>query len=105
MWISMKKRSEECPIGKVVELLGDSCSILILRDLLEGPKRYSELEESLDASSRTLAKKLKLLEQEGLITHKPTTKKQSHSAYSLSKKGAAFEKVADAMRAYGKRYL
>ena len=101
----MKKKEADCPIGKVVDLLGDSCSILILRDLLEGPKRYGELEESLDASSRTLVKKLKLLEQEGLITHKPATKKQTYSAYDLTKKGAAFQKVADAMRAYGKKYL
>ena len=75
MWISMKTKEADCPIGKVVDLLGDSCSILILRDLLEGPKRYGELEESLDSSSRTLVKKLKLLEQEGLITHKMPTKK------------------------------
>ena len=101
----MKKRGIECPIGKVVGLLGDSCSILILRDLLEGSKRYGELEGSLDASSRTLVKKLKLLEQEGLIQHTPSTKKQTYSTYRLTKKGAAFEKVADAMRAYGKKYL
>lgn len=105
MWISMKKHGAECPISKVVGLLGDSCSILILRDLLESPKRYSELEESLESSSRTLVKKLKHLESEGLIKHIPASKKRPHSSYQLTKKGAAFEKVADAMRAYGKKFL
>jgi len=105
MWISMKKHGAECPISKVVGLLGDSCSILIVRDLLEGSKRYSDLEGSLEASSRTLVKKLKHLEQEGLIRHTQASKKQTYSVYSLTKKGAAFEKVADAMRAYGKKYL
>jgi len=98
----MKTAAQTCPIGKVVDVLGDSCSILILRDLLEGPKRYSELEAALSASSRTLAKKLKHLEHEGLIKH---TRKGTHGIYSLTKKGAAFQKVADAMRAYGKKYL
>jgi DNA-binding HxlR family transcriptional regulator len=98
----MKTAAPACPIGKVVGLLGDSCSILILRDLLEGPKRYSELETSLSASSRTLAKKLKHLEHEGLIKH---TRVAAHGVYRLSKKGAAFQRVADAMRAYGKKYL
>jgi DNA-binding HxlR family transcriptional regulator len=101
----MKKHTEECPISKVVGLLGDSCSILILRDLLEGPKRYSELGSSLDASSRTLVKKLKHLEHEGLIKHSQPKGKNAHGAYGLTKKGAAFERVADAMRAYGKKYL
>lgn len=101
----MKKKPEECPIGKVVELLGDSCSILIVRDLLEGPKRFCELEPSVSASSRTLTKKLKLLEQEGLIIKKPAKDRPSCTKYQLTKKGAAFEKVADAMRAYGKKYL
>lgn len=98
----MKRGTDDCPISKVVGLLGDSCSILILRDLLEGPKRYSELACSLHASSRTLAKKLKHLEHEGLINHKSV---KAHGIYSLSKKGAAFQRVADAMRAYGKKYL
>ena len=98
----MKTAAQTCPIGKVVDLLGDSCSILIVRDLLEGPKRYSELEGSLEASSRTLAKKLKHLEHEGLIKH---VRKGAYGLYSLTRKGSAFEKVADAMRVYGKKYL
>lgn len=101
----MKTRGAECPIGKVVGLLGDSCSILILRDLLEGPKRFGELESSLDASSRTLAKKLKHLEGEGLIKRKKLAGMKMYGIYHLSKKGAAFQKVADAMRTYGRKYL
>lgn len=101
----MKMRTADCPIGKVVGLLGDSCSILIVRDLLEGPKRYSELESSLQASSRTLAKKLKHLEHEGLINRKKIAGTKAFGKYQLTKKGAAFQRVADAMRAYGKKYL
>lgn len=101
----MKKGAGSCPIEKVVGLLGDSCSILIVRDLLESPKRFSELETTVSASSRTLAKKLKLLEHEGLITKKAAAGQPACEKYQLTKKGAAFEKVADAMRAYGKKYL
>ncbi|MEK7156354.1 MAG: helix-turn-helix domain-containing protein [Patescibacteria group bacterium] len=101
----MKRGADDCPISKVVGLFGDSCSILIVRDLLEGPKRYSELECSLNASSRTLVKKLKLLEHEGLINRKKLSGTSGYGKYQLTKKGAAFQKVADAMRAYGKKYL
>ncbi len=98
----MKKAVPDCPIGKVVGLLGDSCSILIVRDLLQSPMRYSELEHSLQTSSRTLAIKLMHREHVGLIEHR---KVQQHGVYRLTKKGAAFQKVAAAMRAYGKKYL
>jgi DNA-binding HxlR family transcriptional regulator len=98
----MEKKRQECPIEKVVELLGDSCSILIIRDLLGAPKRFGELEESLSVSSRTLAKKLKLLEHEHIVIRKEHS---AHANYQLTKKGAAFHEVADAMRVYGKKYL
>ena len=102
----MKHRVPTCPIGKVVGLLGDSCSILIVRDLLEGPKRFSELETSLSGvSSRTLAKKLKLLEHERLVGKKEMKGKPACVKYQLTKKGAAFHEVVGAMRAYGKKYL
>ncbi len=101
----MKKTGVPCPIEKVVDLLGDHCSILIVRDLLEGPKRFNELESSLSGSTRTLSKKLKQLEQEGLVNRKKLSRSATYEAYQLTTKGAAFEKVADAMRAYGKKYL
>ena len=97
---------KSCPVAKVADLLGDSCSLLVLRDLLEKPRRFGELEKSLAGiSSRTLPKKLKLLEQEGLVARKKIAKASTHADYTLTKKGAAFHKVVDAMRAYGKKYL
>lgn len=90
----------DCPVARVADSLGDSCTILIIRDLMTGPKRYSELGTSLRGiSSRTLAKKLKGLEEDGLVQNSPKT------GYALTKKGAALQGVVDAMRAYGKKYL
>lgn len=94
-----------CPVARVADLLGDSCSILIVRDLLEHPHRFGELQDSLTGvSSRTLTKKLKFLEHEGLIRRRKTSRSSS-SHYELSKKGEAFSGVVEAMRTYGKKYL
>ncbi len=96
---------ESCGVAKVADLLGDSCSLLILRDLLEGPRRFGELQKSLvGISSRTLTNKLRLLEQEDLIVRKENAT-SSPSPYELTKKGAAFHDVVEAMRSYGKKYL
>ena len=101
----MKRQATNvCPIGEVIALVGDSCSLLIVRDLLEGPKRFSELESSLTVSTRTLAKKLKLLEHEKIVMRKEN-REAACVQYTLTKKGGAFQGVVDSMRAYGKKYL
>ena len=95
-----------CPVAKVAEHLGDSCTLLIVRDLMTGAKRFGELEKSLSpVSSRTLVKKLKALESEGMIVRREFDQHPPRVEYSLTRKGSAFHDVVDAMRAYGKKYL
>ena|ERR1700722_1591441 len=101
----MEHAAKTCPVGKVAALVGDPCSLLIVRDLLESPMRFSELERSLGSSSRTLAKKLKVLEKEKIVTRKEMRGTPACVKYSLTKKGAAFHEVVEAMRSYGTKYL
>lgn len=94
-----KELCKGCPVARVADLLGDSCSLLIVRDLMESPRRFGELQESLSGiSTRTLTLKLRRLEKESLIQKKGLK-------YVLTKKGTALGGVVDAMRAYGKKYL
>ncbi|MBI4088002.1 helix-turn-helix transcriptional regulator [Candidatus Kaiserbacteria bacterium] len=100
-----KTLCRSCGVAKVADLLGDSCSLLVLRDILERPRRFGELQTSLAGiSTRTLTNKLKILEREGLIVHKKTPPSPP-ALYRLTKKGAALQDVVEAMRAYGKKYL
>lgn len=101
----MERKNKTCPVAKVVELVGDPCSLLIVRDLLEGPKRFGELEDSLRSSTRTLAKKLRVLEHEKIVLRKELRGEPACIKYSLTKKGEAFQDVVEAMRSYGKKYL
>jgi DNA-binding HxlR family transcriptional regulator len=89
----------ECPVARVADLLGDSCSILVIRDLMEGPRRFGELQSSLSGiSTRTLTNKLKEL------LRKKITRKQGVT-YALTEKGLALQKVIETMRTYGAQYL
>lgn len=95
-----------CPVARVADLVGDSVSILIVRDLLVKPQRFTDLELSLaGVSSRTLTLKLKKLEREGLVARRVNRALGNRADYRLTAKGAAFHKVVDSMRVYGKRYL
>ena len=101
-----KEICKDCPVAKTADLLGDSFSILIVRDLLVRPRRFGELETSLAGiSSRTLCNKLRALEDEGLISRKEYKTHPPKVEYKLTRKGEAFSGVVAAMRAYGKKYL
>ncbi|MBV9349491.1 MAG: helix-turn-helix transcriptional regulator [Patescibacteria group bacterium] len=89
-----------CPITGTAELLSDTWTMLIMRALTEGPKRFSELEHWLETiSSRTLTSKLKKLGKEGLV------KRSRDGVYSATQKGKGLKIVERAMIAYSKRYL
>lgn len=85
-----------CPIAKTAKLMSDTWTMLIIRDLLKGEMRFSELENSLSGiSSRTLTLKLKKLEQAGIVG-----KSQLH--YKLTSSGKKLNKVIVAMESWGK---
>ncbi|HEV3245456.1 MAG TPA: helix-turn-helix domain-containing protein [Candidatus Paceibacterota bacterium] len=101
----MRKVRHTCPVGKAAALVGDHCSLLIIRDLLESPRRFGELETSLGSSTRTLTKKLKMLEHEKIVTRKEAGDGPSCIKYQLTRKGEALEPTIDAMRTFGSKYL
>ena len=91
---------QDCPITKVAALLSDTWTILILRSLNEGPKRFCELEKWLDGiSSRTLTIKLKKLSDEDLVT------KNAEGKYQVTLKGAGIKIIERAMTKYSKLHL
>lgn len=94
-----KELCKTCPVAKVADIVGDPCSLLVLRDLLTGPRRFGELDESLHMSTRTLSKTLQRLMECNFIAH------NEERQYSLTKKGEGLRATIDEMRKYGKKYL
>ncbi|MDE1924725.1 MAG: helix-turn-helix transcriptional regulator [Patescibacteria group bacterium] len=94
-----KTLCRDCPVARAADVLGDSCTLLLVRDLLSGSKRFGDLQASLQGiSSRTLTNKLKSLEKSGIILHQD-------AVYILTKKGKGLAPVEKALRTYGKKYL
>lgn len=96
----MKPKAVKCPITKVATLLSDTWTMLIMHFLIEGPKRFCELEKSLDGiSTRTLTLKLsKLLEDKMIV-------KTKDGSYSATNKGKGLKLIEDSMRKYEKKYM
>jgi DNA-binding HxlR family transcriptional regulator len=89
-----------CPITKTATLLSDTWTMLIVRSLLDEPKRFCELERDLEGiSTRTLTLKLKKLEADRII------KKKGVGLYEPTEKGKGLRMVESAMKRYGEKYL
>jgi DNA-binding HxlR family transcriptional regulator len=95
-----------CPIARTAELVGDTWTILIVRDLMSGSKRFNQLQESLGhVSPKTLSQRLKMLEAAKILTRQAYAEIPPRVEYTLTEKGHALFAIIEAMRAFGERYL
>lgn len=93
-----------CPVAKASELLGERWTILILRELLLGSTRYSELQRGLSRISPTLlTKRLKQLEQAGIVVRKRGAGQRGHSYY-LTPSGKELGSVIESLATWGMRW-
>src|SRR5881396_2803839 len=91
-----------CPIANASRLLGDRWTLVILRDLADGPLRFSELQNSSEGiSPRTLADRLRDMEEAGLVRRESFREIPPRVQYSLTPKGDATLPVIDALREFG----
>ncbi len=95
-----------CPIARTASLVGDTWTILIVRDLMSGSKRFGQLQESLGhVSPKTLSQRLKTLEYAHILTREAFAEIPPRVEYSLTDKGRALSSIIDAMYAFGDQYL
>ncbi|WP_170425273.1 winged helix-turn-helix transcriptional regulator [Ruegeria arenilitoris] len=100
----MTKYGQFCPIAKSSEILGDTWSILIVRELLLGSTRFSQLQKGLPKISPTiLTKRLKELETSGVILKRKLSAQRGHE-YRLTPAGRELSGVIEALAVWGMRW-
>ncbi len=91
-------------VSKVAKIIGSKWTILILNSLLNGTKRFGELERSVgDINPKTLSKRLQELEKEGYIKKKIYAEVPPKVEYSLTPKGHVFKQVIKSVRTCGEQ--
>jgi DNA-binding HxlR family transcriptional regulator len=89
-----------CPAARALETIGEKWSLLIVRDLLAGPRRFSDLRRSLAAiTPKWLSARLRALESDGIVTREVAGEREVW--YHLTPKGQALEPVFDALLVWG----
>ena len=95
-----------CPVARTAKIISGKWTLLIIRDLASGVKRFNQLERSLDGiSPKTLSERLRHLEEEGIVLRQTFAEVPPRVEYSLSERGHDLIDVIECMRCYGKQWL
>lgn len=102
----MKKKPQicsECPVSNTAKIVGDFWLLLIVRALLDGPKRFNELAESLHGiSRRTLTQKLHKAEEEELLVRQEYAEAPPRVEYKLTPRGKKMRAIIKAVETFTK---
>ncbi len=94
-----------CPVETTLMLIGDKWKVLILRDLIDGTKRFGELKKSVgNISQKVLTSQLRDMEQKGLLTRKVYAEVPPRVEYTLTKTGLSLKPILEAMKNWGEEY-
>lgn len=94
-----------CGVAAAVAVLGDAWTLLLVRDLASGPRRFTELQASTGISARVLTDRLRAMAEHELVTRRMYAEIPPRVEYALTAKGRAAVAVVDALRGYGERWL
>src|ERR1700710_985371 len=98
--------NSECPVCKTAEVVCGKWTLLVIRDLAEGNRRFCELERSLEGiSPRTLSLRLRALEEEGIVERHTFPEVPPRVEYALTEKGEALVPLVEETRRSAPRWL
>lgn len=101
----MQKELPSCPVETTLMLISDRWKVLIIRDLLNGTKRFGELKKSVGTiSQKVLTSNLRSMEEDGLLTRKVFPEVPPRVEYTLTETGYSLKSVLDSMVDWGMAY-
>ncbi|MDO4910793.1 MAG: helix-turn-helix domain-containing protein [Corynebacterium sp.] len=94
-----------CPVETTLTLISNKWKVLILRDLMEGTKRFNELKRSVgNVSQKVLTTQLREMEANGLLNRTVYAEVPPRVEYSLTELGHSLKPILDAMQHWGEDY-
>lgn len=102
----MAKTYSNCPVEYTSSIISNKWKALILRDLMQGVKRYNELSKSVKGiSAKVLTQNLRKLEKDGIVNRKVYPVVPPKVEYSLTDKGKELKSILDLMKKFGDKYM
>lgn len=94
-----------CGLSRSLDLVGERWTLLVVRELMSGPKRYTDLGEALPGIGTTLlANRVKQLEQDGVVTHRRLPPPAASQVYELTEIGHELARALAPLAIWGMRH-
>jgi DNA-binding HxlR family transcriptional regulator len=93
-----------CSIAKSLEVVGERWSLLIVRDVMNGNRRFGELQESLGIARNVLSARLGRLVEEGILERRAYQQGPARHEYFLTEKGLDLWPALIALQGWGDRH-
>jgi DNA-binding HxlR family transcriptional regulator len=104
--MSRRRYGQFCPLAKALDVLGERWTLLIVRELLSGPKRYTDLREGLPGlATDLLATRLRELQQAGVIDRREVPPPTPATLYELTERGRALKPAILELARWGRPLL
>jgi DNA-binding HxlR family transcriptional regulator len=101
-----KDYEQYCPLAHALGVVGERWTLLVVRELLHGPKRYTDLAEGLPGiGTNVLASRLRDLERFGVVRKRKLPPPAASTVYELTEYGLELEEVMCALARWGARSL
>jgi len=102
----LKTNRSVCPISSLLDIVGDKWTLLVIRDLFLGKRRFAEFAESDEKMpTNILAERLKRMAKLGLLKKNPYQKNPVRFEYVLTEKSKALEPIIREMVKWGLQYV
>lgn len=104
--VTSKKRFSAMPCGvaQALDVVGEWWTLLVLRDIFRGIRRFDDLQQSLGVASNVLTARLRRLVDEGIVERRAYQQRPPRYEYLLTDKGRALSPVMVGLMQWGERY-
>jgi DNA-binding HxlR family transcriptional regulator len=104
--LARRSYGQYCGIAQALDLIGERWTLLVIRELLLGPLRYTELLNGLPGiATNLLARRLHDLEDAGIVERRVLPRPAGSVVYALTREGEALEPVMIGLGRFGGRFL
>lgn len=98
-------KHDPCPVARSLDVIGDRWSILIVRDALDGVRRFGEFRDHLGVAKNILSDRLRRLVEADVLEAVPAADGTAYQEYQLTAKGEALFPILVGLRQWGERHL
>ncbi|MEU0540930.1 winged helix-turn-helix transcriptional regulator [Nocardia sp. NPDC005978] len=103
--MTRRSYSQYCGLSRSLDLVGERWTLLVVRELMSGPKRYTDLGAALPGIGTTLlATRVKQLEQDGIVTHRQLPPPAASQVYELTDVGHELARALVPLAMWGMRH-